>query len=136
MLTKTTELIVDIRIGGCLGCTDCAFTLLRDIGQAKSKLRKPNFREANFQLLRELANKTPWETVFTGKGAEQSWQIFKEAFLRAQELSHPQAQEVGKGGHKTSMAEPGPVGQTEDQEKNAQAVEPGTDTVGRVLGNC
>ena len=31
----------------------------------------------------------PWETVLMGKGEEQSWHIFKEAFLRAQELSIP-----------------------------------------------
>ena len=54
-----------------------------------SKIRMLHFRKANFQFFRELVNKTPWETVLMGKGAEQSWQIFKEAFLSAQELSIP-----------------------------------------------
>ena len=49
-----------------------------------------------------------------GKGAEQSWQILKEAFLRAQELSIPRCSKSWK--EETSMAEPGPVGQTEEQE--------------------
>ena len=44
-----------------------------------------NKKKVNFQFFRELVNKTPWETVLTGKAAEQSWQIFKEAFFRVQE---------------------------------------------------
>jgi len=34
------------------------FALLRDIGQAKSKIRMLNFRKANFRLFRELVNET------------------------------------------------------------------------------
>ena len=51
-------------------CSDHAvveFTLLGDMRQAKSKIRMLNFRKANFQLFRELVNKTPWETVLMGK---------------------------------------------------------------------
>ena len=33
-----------------------------------------------------------------GKGMEQSWQIFKEAFLRAQEVSIPKCSKSGKEG--------------------------------------
>ena len=65
------------------------FKLLRDIRQAKSKSRKLNFRKANLHLLGELVNKTTWESVLKVKGAEQSWQIFSEGFLTAQELFTP-----------------------------------------------
>jgi len=78
LLTYANELIDDIRIGGCLDCSDHAmveFMLQTDTRQAKRKL---NFRKANFQLFRELVNRTPWETVLTGKGAEQSWHILME----------------------------------------------------------
>jgi len=54
-------LIGDIRIEGCLGCSDCAmveFILLRDMGQTKSKIRMLNFRKVKFQLFRELS----WST--------------------------------------------------------------------------
>ena len=84
LLPNMRKLIGDIRIGGCLGCSHHAvvqFKLLRDIRQAKSKLGKLPFRKANFQLFGELVNKTPWESLLKGKRAEQSWQIFKEAFL-------------------------------------------------------
>ncbi|KFQ86553.1 hypothetical protein N337_12956, partial [Phoenicopterus ruber ruber] len=57
-----------------------------------------NFRKANFQLFKELVNRTPWETALRDKGAEQSWQIFKEAFHRAQELSIPRCKKTSKGG--------------------------------------
>ena len=73
-------------------CSDHAiieFMLQRDKRQAKSKIRTLNFRKADFQLFRELVNKIPWETGLMGKGTEQSWQIFKEAFFRVQELSIP-----------------------------------------------
>jgi len=72
--------------------------LWRDVRQAKSKIRKLNFRKANFQVFRELVNKTPWETVLMCKGVEQSWQIFNEAFLRVQEPSIPKCSKLGKEG--------------------------------------
>ncbi|GAB0203436.1 hypothetical protein GRJ2_002809200 [Grus japonensis] len=86
LVTNTSELTDDIKIGGSLGCSDHAlveFTVLRDMGQAKGKVRTLNFRKANFQLFKELVNRTPWETALRDKGAEQSWQIFKDAFHRA-----------------------------------------------------
>jgi len=46
------------------------FTVLRDMGQAKSKIRMLNFKKANFQLFRELVNKAPWESVFKDKRVE------------------------------------------------------------------
>ena len=89
LLTSASELI---RTGGCLGCSDhtaVEITLLRAVEQAKSKTRKFNFRKAKFQLFKELVNNIPWESVLTHKGAEQSWQIFKEFFPWPQELSIP-----------------------------------------------
>ena len=57
-----------------------------------------NKKKVNFQFFRVLVNKTPWETVLTGKAAEQSWQIFKEAFLRVQELFIPCCSRSAKEG--------------------------------------
>ena len=99
LLTNANALIGDIRIGGCQGCSDHAtveFILWRDMRKAKSKIRKLNFRKAHFQLIRKLVNKTSWKTVLMGKGGEQSWQIFKEGFLRMQELFIPRWSQSGK----------------------------------------
>ncbi|KFP99488.1 hypothetical protein N329_04107, partial [Haliaeetus albicilla] len=70
----------------------------RDMGQAKSTVRTLNFRKAKFQLFKELVNRTPWETALRDKGAKQSWQIFKDAFHRVQELSVLRCKKSGKEG--------------------------------------
>ncbi|KFQ91096.1 hypothetical protein Y956_15163, partial [Nipponia nippon] len=61
-------------------------------------VRTVNFRKANFQLFKELINRTPWEMALRKKGAEQRWQVFKDAFHRAQELSIPRCRKSGKKG--------------------------------------
>lgn len=61
MLTNANELIGDIRIGGSLVYKDhpmMEFTLLRTIRQSVSKIKALNFRKTNFQLFKEIANKT------------------------------------------------------------------------------
>jgi len=64
----------------------------------KSKLR--NFRKTKFQLFKELVSWTLWETALGDKGAEQSWQIFKDTFHKAQELSIPRCKKSGKEGRR------------------------------------
>ncbi|KFQ62499.1 hypothetical protein N334_03741, partial [Pelecanus crispus] len=70
----------------------------RDMGKARSTIRMLNFRKANFQLFKELVRRTPWETVLRDRGTEQTWQIFKDTFHRAQELSVPKCDKSGKEG--------------------------------------
>lgn len=59
-----------------------------------------NFGTVNFQLLKELVNEIPWEIVIRDKGTDQSWQLFKDTFLRVQELSIPMCRKSGKAGWK------------------------------------
>lgn len=40
-----------------------------------------------FQLFKELVDGTLWKSALRHKGAEQTWWLFKEIFLRVQELS-------------------------------------------------
>ncbi|KFR07567.1 hypothetical protein Y956_13278, partial [Nipponia nippon] len=61
-------------------------------------VRTLNFRKPNFQLFKELFNSTPWEMVLRDKEAEKNWQVFKDAFHRAQELSIPWCRKLGKKG--------------------------------------
>lgn len=75
LLIRVSELSCDIRTGGCLGCNEhtvMEFTLLKDMGQKKSKIRMLSFRKAHFQLFRDLVNKTLWESVLKHKELEQS----------------------------------------------------------------
>lgn len=77
------------KVGGRLNCSDHALmecTNLREMGQVKSRVSALNFRRPNFQVFKELMNRTPWETTFRNTGHEQSLQRFKDIFLRAQEF--------------------------------------------------
>ncbi|KFV55360.1 hypothetical protein N328_07466, partial [Gavia stellata] len=74
----------------------------RDRGQVKCKFRTLNFRKAKFQLFKELVNRTPWETALRDKGAEQSRQIFKDAYHTAQELSIHRCKKSGKNSKRPS----------------------------------
>jgi len=69
---------------------------LKDMGQVSSKVSTLNFRKANFQFFKELVNTTPWETALRDNRVEQSWQIFKDAFNRVQELLMPPCKKSGK----------------------------------------
>ena len=80
MLTNEEESIIEVKIGGSLGCSDHAlveFVIWRSAGLAKSRVRTLNFRRVKFWLLKELLSGIPWETVLKGMGTEQSWQLFK-----------------------------------------------------------
>ena len=103
LLTNTEELIQGIKIHVSLGCSDHAlveFTILRDTGQVKSRVRTLNFGRARFQLFKELVDGAPWETAPRVKGAEKSWQLFEGIFLRVQELSIPTCKKWGKEGRR------------------------------------
>ena len=72
MVTNASELIGDVKIGGSVGCSDHTlgeFAVLRDMGQAKSKVRTLNFRKAKFQLFKELVNRTPLGNCPQGQGS-------------------------------------------------------------------
>jgi len=66
------------------------------MGKARTTVRTLIFRKASFQLFKELVSRNPWETVLRDRGAEQSWQTFKDAFHRVQELSVPRGKKSGK----------------------------------------
>lgn len=59
LLTSMDELIRDLKIGGNLGCNDhplVEFTVLRDMGQLRSRVRTLNCRRRNYQLFKELVD--------------------------------------------------------------------------------
>ena len=64
------------------------------------ELQDLNFRKANFQLFKELVNRIPWEIALRYGEAEQSQQIFKDAFHRASELLIPRCKKSDKKGKK------------------------------------
>jgi len=65
------------------------FSILRSTGWVKTRVRNLNFRKTNLKLFRALVHGIAWETALRDKGANKSWEIFKDVFLRVQELSIP-----------------------------------------------
>lgn len=61
------------------------FMISRNIGLAKSQDHE--LWKTEFQLFKESVDYIPWETVLRYRGADQSWHLFKDICLRAQEVS-------------------------------------------------
>ena len=99
VLTNVAETIKDIKTGGSLCCSDhtlAEFMISRDVGLAKSGVRTLNFGRANFKLFNRLLAKIPWDAVLKDKDVEESWLLFKDALLKAQEVSIPLNKKVGR----------------------------------------
>lgn len=80
--------------------------MYRAVFEQQNRVRMLNFRTASFQLFKKFVDGTAWETVLGDKGPEQSWQLFKDTFLRAPELLIHMCKKLGKEGRQdTSMAE-------------------------------
>lgn len=64
------ELIGSVTIGGSRGCSDhipVEFTVLRNMGQVKSKSRPLNVRKTDFQLSKEIVNRITCQTALSDK---------------------------------------------------------------------
>jgi len=99
LLTNAEEIIKDVNVGGIPGCSDHAlveFVISRDVGLAKSGVRTLNFGSATFKLFNGLLAKIPWDAVLKDKDVEESWLLFKDALLKAQEVSIPLNWKVGR----------------------------------------
>jgi len=103
LLTNEEEIIKDVKIGGNLGCSDHSpleFMILRNKGLAESGIRTLIFSRVKFQLFNKLLDEILWKTVLRNIGMEESWQLFKDTFLKAQELSIIQHRKSSAGGKK------------------------------------
>ncbi|GAB0209401.1 hypothetical protein GRJ2_003405800 [Grus japonensis] len=88
VLTNKEGLVGDVKLKGSLGCSDhkmVEFRILRAARRAHSKLTTLDFRRADFGLLRDLLGRIPWDKALEGRGAQDSWLIFKGHLLQAQE---------------------------------------------------
>jgi len=61
------------------------FKILRAARRVCSKLATLAFRRADFGLLRDLLGRIPWDKALEGIGAQESWSVFKDHLLQAQE---------------------------------------------------
>ncbi|GAB0182274.1 mitochondrial enolase superfamily member 1 [Grus japonensis] len=98
-LTNKEGLVGDVKLKGSLGCNDhemVEFRILRAARRVRSKLTTLDFRRADFGLFRDLLGRIPWDKALEGRGAQDSWLIFKGHLLQAQERCIPTKRKSGK----------------------------------------
>ncbi|GAB0182749.1 hypothetical protein GRJ2_000740200 [Grus japonensis] len=99
VLTNKEGLVGDVKIKGSLGCSDhemVEFKILRAARRAHSKITALDFRRAAFGLFRDLHGRVPGHKALGGRGAQESWLIFKGHLLQAQEQYIPTKRKSGK----------------------------------------
>ncbi|CAM4591395.1 unnamed protein product [Caretta caretta] len=87
LLTNREELVGEAKVDGNLGGSDhemVEFRILTHGRKESSRIQTLDFRKADFDSLRELMGKIPWENNMRGKGVQESWLYFKESLLRLQ----------------------------------------------------
>ncbi|CAM4681894.1 unnamed protein product [Lepidochelys kempii] len=87
LLTNREELVGEAKVDGNLGGSDHQMVEFRILTQGRkesSRIRTLDFRKADFDFLRELMGKIPWENNMRGKRVQESWLYFKESLLRLQ----------------------------------------------------
>ena len=103
VLTNKQGLMGNVKLKGSLGCSDhemVEFKILRAARRVHSKLTTLDFRRADFGLFRDLLGRIPWDKALEGRGAQDSWLIFKGHLLQAQERCIPTRRKSGKNTRK------------------------------------
>ena len=80
VLTNKEGLVGNVKLKGSLGCSDhemVAFKILKAVRRVHSKLTTLDFRRADTGLFRHLLGRVPWEKALEGRGAQESYLIFK-----------------------------------------------------------
>ncbi|KAM9591189.1 uncharacterized protein ACIBXB_006085 isoform 1-T2 [Morphnus guianensis] len=99
VLTNKEGLVGNVKLKASLGCSDhemAEFKILRAARRAHSKLTTLDFRRADFGFFRYLLGRVPWDKALQGRGAQESWLIFKGNLLQAQERCIPTKKKSGK----------------------------------------
>ncbi|GAB0204561.1 hypothetical protein GRJ2_002921700 [Grus japonensis] len=99
VLTSKEGLVGNVKLKGSLGCSDhemVQFKILRAAKRVHSKLTTLGFRRADFGLFKDMVDRVPWDKALEGRGAQESWLIFKGHLLRAQEQCIPTKRKSGK----------------------------------------
>jgi len=88
VLTNKEGLVGNVKLKSSLGCSDhetVEFKILRVAGSVHRKLTVLYFRRADFGVFRDPLARQPWNKALEGRGAQESWLIFKDHLLQAQE---------------------------------------------------
>jgi len=72
------------------------FKFLTAVRRAHSKFTTLDFKRADFGLFRDPLSRVPWDKMLEGRGAQESWLIFRDHFLQAQDQCSPINKKSGK----------------------------------------
>ncbi|KAK4814166.1 hypothetical protein QYF61_009984 [Mycteria americana] len=92
VLTNKEGLVGNMKLKGSFGCSDhemVEFKILKVPRGVHSKLTTLDFRRADFGLFRDLLGRVPWDKALEGRGAQESWLIFKDHLFQVQERCIP-----------------------------------------------
>ena len=93
------ELVSNVKLKGSLEYSDhemVEFEILRVSKRVCSKFATLDFRRADFELLRELLGRVTWKKALEGRGAQESWLVFKDHLLQAQKQCIPRKKKADK----------------------------------------
>ncbi|KAM9608247.1 uncharacterized protein ACIBXB_000772 [Morphnus guianensis] len=99
VLTNKEGLVGNVKLKGSLGCSDhetVEIKVLRAARRAHSKLATLAFRRADFGLFRDLLGRVRCDKALEGRGAQESWLIFKGHLLQAQDQYSSTNRKSGK----------------------------------------
>jgi len=99
VLTNKQGLVGNVKVKRSLVCSDhkmVEFKIRRAARRVRSKLATLDFRRADFGLLKDLPGRIPWDKALEGRGAQESWSVFKDHLLQAQEGCIPTKGKSGR----------------------------------------
>lgn len=102
------------------------FRILRGARRLQSKLTTLAFRRADFVLFKWLLGSVPWDMALKARESQETWLLFKDRLLQAQQQTIPNEQKVRQACLEATVDEQGAPGKTKTQEGSIQEVEVGT----------
>ncbi|XP_071671878.1 synaptonemal complex protein 2 isoform X2 [Patagioenas fasciata] len=73
------------------------FRVLCGRNRIASRIATLDFSRANFGLFKQLLGEIPWARLLEGKGAQDSWLVFRDCFYQVQDQSIPTHRKSRKG---------------------------------------
>ncbi|GAB0209472.1 hypothetical protein GRJ2_003414300 [Grus japonensis] len=139
VLTNKEGLVGNVKLNGSLGCSDhemVEFKILRTARKVHSKLTTLDFRRADFGLFRDLLGRMPWDKALEGRGAQDSWLIFKDHLLQAQEQFIPTKRKSGKKAQRPACMNKELLDKLKHKKGSLQRVEARAGSLGGIQRNC
>ncbi|GAB0187539.1 hypothetical protein GRJ2_001219200 [Grus japonensis] len=138
VLTNKEGLMGNVKFKDSLGCSDyeaVEFKILKAARRVHSKLTALDFRRADFGPFRDLLGRVPWDKALEGRGAQDSWLVFKDHLLQAQEQCNPAKKKSGKNIRRPVWMN-NMDGKPQTQKGSLQRVEARAGSLGRIQRNC